>query len=196
MSHGAGEKNVGPVIEALEGRVSSPKLTEPGPSRDQLEQILRCAVRAPDHGRLRPWRFVVVAGKGLNELGKLYEKAALAGDPELGDARCERLRRLPLRAPMIIVALTQVETGHKIPVIEQVVAVGVAVQNIQLAARALGYGAMWRTGEMASDPVVREHFGLQEKDEIVSFLYIGTTEGVPRDAEMPELSHCVSYWDH
>ncbi|OUS03702.1 hypothetical protein A9Q81_06945 [Gammaproteobacteria bacterium 42_54_T18] len=182
------------VVDALQARVSSPKLSEPGPTRSHVETLLRCAVRAPDHGRLKPWRFIVVEGEGRSALGELFEKALLAKDANASEQKRDKTKLMPLRAPMVIVAIANVTTSHKVPVMEQVIATGVAVQNMQLAAVELGYGAIWRTGDMATSSVVRNHFALEPEDQIVGFLYVGTPVGEARSPVAQDLGSCVEYW--
>ncbi len=182
------------VVDALQARVSSPKLCEPGPTRSHVETLLHCAVRAPDHGRLKPWRFVVVEGEGRNALGELFEKALLAKNPDASELKRDKTKSMPLRAPMVIVAIANVTTSHKVPVMEQIIATGVAVQNMQLAAVELGYGAIWRTGDMATSSVVRNHFSLEPEDQIVGFLYVGTPVGEARPPVAQDLESCVEYW--
>lgn len=168
------------LLQLIKSRVSTPKLGLPAPTRDQMTDALACAQRAPDHGRLRPWRFFVIEGEGLNQLGALYVAAARAKNSPIEDAQAERLRGMPLRAPMVVVVASKVVTGHKVPVWEQQVATGCAAQNLQLALHAMGFGCMWRTGEMASDPTVKARFGLEEADQIIGFLYVGTPLETPK----------------
>mgnify|MGYP000585215136 CR=1 FL=1 len=182
------------IVDALQARVSSPKLCEPGPARHHVETLLRCAVRAPDHGRLKPWRFVVVEGEGRNALGELFERALLAKDADASEQKREKTKLMPLRAPLVVVAIANVTTSHKVPVMEQVIATGVAVQNMQLAAIELGYGAIWRTGDMASSSVVRKYFELEPEDQVVGFLYVGTPVGEARSPVAQDLESCVEYW--
>ena len=183
------------IVDALQSRVSSPKLCEPGPTRSDVETLVRCAVRAPDHGRLKPWRFVVVEDDGRAALGELFERALLAKDADASEQKRAKTKLMPLRAPLVIVAIANVTTSHKVPVMEQVIATGVAVQNMQLAAIELGYGAIWRTGGMASSSVVRNHFELEPEDQIVGFLYVGTPVGEARSPVAQDLESCVEYWD-
>jgi len=181
------------TIKSIIDRVSSPKLVAPGPTKEDIDVILQCAVRAPDHGRLKPWRFVVLKGDALVELGLIFEKAALSQSPLLDAHQREKLRAMPLRAPMVVVAIADVIPDHKIPEIEQVVAVGAAVQNIQLSARALGYGVMWRTGPMAYNLIVHKYFDLKEHDKIVGFVYLGAQEGKSRTPIEQSLAECVQF---
>ena len=178
------------VIDSIMERVSNPKLIQPCPNREQLEQMFRCAVRAPDHGRLRPWRFVVLEGSALVELGHAFEATQADAD----EAKRLRLRSMPLRAPMIIVSIAALDWEHKkVPVWEQQVAVGIATQHLQLAAKEFGFGTMWRTGEMTEAEAVRAHLGVADNEQIIGFLYIGTVEGEPRSADLQPLDGIVEY---
>lgn len=181
------------VIHAIQNRTSIPRLIGPGPERPQLEILFRCAVRAPDHGRMRPWRFMVLEGQALQDLGVAFEHAGLAGDPAADPAKRARWREMPLRAPMIIVTIACIRPNPKVPDWEQVAAVAAATQNIQLAARELGFGTMWRTGDMTQAPQVYEYLNLAAADRIVAFLYVGTPEGDSRAPDFQPLEQCVEY---
>lgn len=181
------------LINGILTRTSNPKLMAPAPGAQQLETALRCGLRAPDHGRMRPWRFIVVEGEGLSRLGTAYEEASLQDDPQADPAALQRARSLPQRAPMIIVVAAVTAENPKVPRIEQVVAAGAAAQNIQLALHALGYGCMWRTGAMAIHPHVKRFLSLKQEDEIVGFLYVGTIEGDPRPAADVDVDQYLEY---
>ncbi|HET8706429.1 MAG TPA: nitroreductase family protein [Pseudomonadales bacterium] len=168
------------LIQGILTRSSNPKLVSPAPQPEQLNTVIRCGARAPDHGRMRPWRFVVVEGEGLAQLGAVFEAATLQDNPQAETAALARARSLPLRAPMIIMVAAVTAENPKVPRIEQIIAAGAAAQNIQLALHALGYGCMWRTGAMAAHPHVKSFFKLKSEDEIVGFLYVGTIDGEPR----------------
>lgn len=171
------------VLSAIEGRASAVKLGEPGPGRIDLDRIIAAGARAPDHGRLGPWRFVILEGAGRDVLAEAMVAAKRAQSPEATEAELDRVREKAARAPVIVAAAAHVtDLGRKIPAIEQVVAVGAAVQNMILAAHALGYGTMWKTGDAAYDPLVKEALGLDPAEEIVGFVYLGTAvvPGHPR----------------
>jgi nitroreductase len=161
------------ILSALEGRRSAKKLTGPAPSRAELEQILRAGANAPDHGRLRPWRFVVLSGAALEQLGEWLAATFQEKVPEATAEQLAKERAKAARAPVVIAVAAKV-TRNKIPEVEQVLAAGAAVENMFLAAQALGYGAMWKTGDAAYSPKVKQHLGLAAEDHIVAFLYIGT----------------------
>lgn len=182
------------IVKTLEQRRSVPLLKEPAPNEDELAQILRVAQFAPDHGCLKPWQFLLVRAQARLALGDLFLKAALAETPDLSLEQQTRLANLPMRAPLIIVAVTKVLENHKVPVLEQSIAVGAAVQNILLAIESFGYSAMWRTGEMAYKPLVKQGLGLQSSDEIVAYLYVGTADMVPRARKEFSLDDYCREW--
>ena len=162
------------VIKALTERVSVSKLCIPAPSASQLATLLEAANRAADHGCLCPWRFKVVQGSGLEQLGQLFLKGALADDPSLSEAQQQRTASLPMRAPMIIIATAFCQAHPKVPELEQIVATGAAVQNIINTAFGLGVGAFWRTGAMAYNATVKAGLSLADNEHIVGFVYLGT----------------------
>lgn len=162
------------TLTALTTRVSMPRLTEPGPSPEQVRQLLEAALRAPDHGWLRPWRFIVLEGEQREGLADIMEQQARARWPEADRAALEHARGKALRAPTVIIAVAEITEHHKVPAWEQVVAVGAAVQNMMVAAHALGIGAMWRTGALANEAAVKLRLGFADKDQVVAFLYLGT----------------------
>ncbi len=168
-----------PIIELLQTRVSCSKLMAPGPNRDELEQILSCGLRGPDHGRLKPWRFSIVQGSAREKLGEIFAQAALArGD--CAQAKVDKCRNMPLRAPVVLVAVCEPKLNSKIPLADQVLAVGAAVQNMQIAISALGFSSIWRTGDMVQAKEVKEAFRVSSDGSIVAFLYIGTVQDYPK----------------
>jgi len=173
------------IIEAIATRASISALAEPGPSDAQLDTLLRAGAAAPDHARLRPWRFLVARGAGRERLGDLLAAAQRAKNPLTPEDALERERRKPLRAPMILI-VSVVPVAHPgAPEIEQILAGGAAAQNILLAAHGLGLGAIWRTGAPAYDPNVIAALGLPDNAKIVGFLYLGTPSG-PAPAREPK----------
>ncbi|HEX4387924.1 MAG TPA: nitroreductase family protein [Steroidobacteraceae bacterium] len=173
------------AIDALLSRRSARTLTEPAPDAAALELIFASAVRAPDHGRLRPWRFVVVSADARARLGELLA-AHLARTHAHSDAQVlERERQKAYRAPLIVVVAAHLNAGVKIPAVEQLLSAGAAAHAMMLAAGALGFGAMWKTGAAAYDPEIRAGLGLESEDVIVGFLYLGT-EGQPAAAPQRE----------
>ena len=182
------------AIDLLLTRDSALKLAAPGPTPEELDQIFTVAVRAPDHGRLRPWRFVVIPTEQRARFGEVMANSMLRRDPEASEEGLQRERDKAMRAPVIVVAAGRVQKNHRIPEIEQIASASAAAQTIMLAAHALGYGAMWKTGDAAYDPAVKQDLGLDAADEIVGFLYIGTRAGGVSALARPSAREFVSVW--
>ncbi len=180
------------AIENITKRYSALKLTDPAPDQAALEQMMEAANRAPDHGRLRPWRFIALRGEARDRFGDVLVETLKKRNPDVIDTMVDRERAKPMRAPLILVAVAKTQESKKIPEIEQIVAVGAATQNVMLAAHAMGYGAMWRTGDSAYDDGVKKALGLDPKDTIVGYVYLGTAAvpGMPPKGmeEVPVLS--------
>ncbi len=179
------------LTTAIQTRASVGALTEPAPEGAALMRLLEAGAAAPDHGRLRPWRFILVRGAARERLGAVFAAALARAEPEATAPLLERERAKPLRAPLILVVAAHVVAHPKVPAIEQILAAGAAAQNILLAAHAAGFGAMWRTGEPAYDEGVKAALGLAPEDAVVGFLYLGTrrdpaTERRPAAAEAQE----------
>ena len=175
------------VIEALHNRVSAPRLTEPEPSKEVLENIYKSAFSAADHGLLRPWRFLIIKDQARDRLGNLFAQATLESTTDVSQEKLESIKKKPLRAPLIIVTIAKHIAHPKIPDIELSLSAAAATQNMLLAAFALGVGAMWRTGAMAYSPTVKAGLGLKKHEKIVGFLYLGATQG----SQKPPRDHIV-----
>ena len=178
------------ALAALTTRVSPVALDAPGPSAPDLEAILKAAVAAPDHGRMKPWRFIVIDGLAREKLGALMVESLQRREPAAPAGKLEAERKKALRAPLVVVVAAAVQPGAKVPEIEQVVAVGAAAQNVLVAAHALGFGGFWRTGAVAYDAATQRARGLAESDSIVGFLYLGTvkTPGQPRESDVASVT--------
>jgi len=177
------------VLTAINSRASAKQLTEPAPTPQQLETILQAGIRAPDHGRLSPWRFVVLSGARRTLLGEAMSDLLRRQKPDASADELEKAGQKVMRAPTIVVVAARTTGPGKVPAIERIVAVGAAVQNMFLAAHALGLGAMWKTGDAAYDDKVKVALGLEAGDHIVAFLYLGTPLGKaePRESSLAGL---------
>jgi nitroreductase len=182
------------ALDVMLGRESALKLESPGPSADDLERIFASAVRAPDHGRLRPWHFVVIGEGQRAAFGGLMAESLQRRDPSVSQVELQRERDKAFRSPVIVVVAAKVKRGHKIPEIEQIASASAAAQTIMLAAPALGYGAVWKTGGAAYDPMVKTALGLEGGDDIIGFLYIGTRAGGSSPIPRPDARDFVTTW--
>ena len=183
------------AVEAIFGRRSIGRLKPPAPSDGDLRTILRAAAAAPDHGELRPFRFTILDGAAQDAFGIVLEEAYLARCAESGrepeEKKAEKERTKLGRAPLVVIVSAVDQEDEKIPFVEQRDAAVAASQNALIAATALGYGSMWRTGAPVDDPRVKASLGLRDKDAIVGFLYFGTApEGItvtPHDPVIDDL---------
>jgi nitroreductase len=163
------------LMTAILTRSSSGRLAEPGPTPQQLDQLLQAAGTAPDHGRLKPWRLTVLIGELREAFTVAAVEAKRARLPAMTTEQMASERGKLSRSPTIVVigcAVNREQT--KVPEIEQVVAVGAAAQNLFLAAHDLGFGVMWKTGAAAYDSAVKACVGLRPDDHIVAIMHLGT----------------------
>jgi len=173
----------------LNSRISSPSkhLAEPGPDSGQLREILEAAVHCPDHGRLRPWRFVLIRGEQRRKLGELLLQRVLAELPEASEVRLEKERTRFSFAPCIVTVVLNPVKNHKVPEIEQVLSGGALCMNMLHAAHQLGFGAQWLTGFAAYDPAIHHALGLDGNEQILGFIHIGSRTGEPPERERPDI---------
>ncbi len=178
------------ALDALQNRTASPRLIEPAPSEQELQEIYKAGLRAPDHGMLRPWKFLVVSGEARAKLGQIFADNLNPGSEE------EKAKMLnsPLRAPLIIVAVTEFKEHPKVPDVEQVCATAAAVQNMSVAIHALGYSSIWRTGKAAFSAGIKEALGFKAADEIVGYLYVGTPTLAQRPVPENNIEDYVKVW--
>jgi nitroreductase len=187
------------ALDAIARRRSIGRLGEPAPSGDALGMILQAGAQAPDHGELRPFRFVVLQGPAKDAFGSVLEEAYVrrcqAMDAEPVPAKREKERTKLGRAPVVVVVAAVRQPSDKIPWEEQQAAASAACQNVLLAATALGYGSMWRTGEPSYDPHVKRALGFDEDAALVGWLYLGTPlPGSTTPVKSPTADGLVSTW--
>ncbi|MDH3228192.1 MAG: nitroreductase [Alphaproteobacteria bacterium] len=185
------------IVDFLKARESTPwrMLGDPGPTEAEIQEFLAAAVTAPDHGAIRPWRFIVVRGDAREALGEVFTRALLKRKPDADEATVEKDRDRMRRVPLLIVVAASIREDHpKVPPSEQLVATGLAAQAILLAAQARGYGGVILTGDHAYDPAVKAALGLKDKHKIVAFVYIGTPEGELRPKRRPDAAKFTMEW--
>lgn len=169
-------------------------LTEPGPTEEDLDLILRAAMAAPDHKSLRPWRFIVIEGEGLKKFGELMAAAHKEREPDTSGKKLAKSAAKALRAPMIIAICLHEQEHRKVPRVEQVLSAGCAMQQMLLAAEALGYGAAVLSGLNMFGTPVHKGLGLKENEEMLGLFYIGTPRKDLPKKPRPEVSDFVRRW--
>jgi nitroreductase len=182
------------VLELLHSRVSYPRLDEPAPEGELLERILMTAMRAPDHKVLRPARYLLISGERRYALGEVFAEAASIKDEDVSEAKLDKCRAMPLRAPLVLVAISKNLEHPKVPVFEQEQSVASGLTHILIALQAHGFGGIWRTGEMATDGHVKQALGISPQESVVGFLYIGTPVGEPKRIPQLQFSDFFHSW--
>jgi nitroreductase len=183
------------ALDAIFARRSIGRMRPPAPTEADLDTILRAAAVAPDHNELRPWKFVILEGDAKVAFGEVladaYRARTEAAGKDIVSAKEEKERTKLGRAPMVVVVCAVNRGEDTVPFIEQFAAAAAASQNMLLAATALGYGSMWRTGDPAYDDDVKSALGLTKQDAIVGFLYLGTPNEdggkAPNEANLDDL---------
>jgi nitroreductase len=183
------------VFEAIRTRHSQGKVKPDAVPRELIEKLLDAAVQAPNHYKVQPWRFVVLMGNGLTNLGDVMAASQQARHPEYPLEVFDKCRSLPLRAPVIIAVGVDKPGEAKVLEIENVAAVAAAIQNLLLAAHAMGLGAKWRTSEWARDPMVKEFLGFESDQHIIGFVYLGYPEFVAEPAPRPSFEDRTVWMD-
>jgi len=160
------------IIKFLTERQSNPFLVSPAPSNEELSLILKAGMRVPDHAALMPWHFTIVQEDSLSKLSDIF--VASIKDKTDDQAKLDKTAKMPFRAPLMIIVSTDYKEHEKVPAVEQLITAGCCVQAMQMAATSLGYGAMWRTGDLAFNDKVKEQLNINKENEIVGFLYVGS----------------------
>ncbi|MFN8382686.1 MAG: nitroreductase [Anaerolineales bacterium] len=167
------------LFDAIHGRLTISKVKPDALPREVVEKLLSAGAQAPNHHKVRPWRFVVLTGDGRKKLGDVMAASFLERNPATPPEGLDKTRALPLRAPVVIAVGADKPSDTKIIEVENISAASAAAQNILLTAYSLGLGAIWRTGEWARDAKVKEFLGFAADQHIVGFIYVGYPDVTP-----------------
>ena len=176
------------VFDLIKRRRSIGKMTSERPSREQIEHLLEAATHAPNHHKVQPWKFIVLAGNAREELGTVMA-LSLAGrleetSSDKTQAILNKERNKPLRSPVVIVVAAESPHQPNVMEIENIEATAAAVQNMLLTAEEMELACMWRTGDAAYDTHVKQWLGLESGEHIIAFLYVGYP-AIPRLERIP-----------
>lgn len=169
-------------------------LIAPGPDDAQLAKILEIAARTPDHGKLAPWRFVIVPPERRDALAALITDAYRAERPQAARLEIEALDQFAHQAPTLVVMLSAPRPESHIPLWEQQLSSGAAAMNLLHAAHAMGFAGGWLTGWPAQSDAVRDAFGTAA-DRIVGFFFVGTPAKPLEERPRPDMTTLVRNWD-
>jgi nitroreductase len=164
------------VFEAIYGRHSQKKVKQDAVPREMIEKLLDAAVQAPNHYKVRPWRFIVLTGAARERLGDVMAASQIERNPDFPQEAFDKARATPLQAPLVIGVGVDKPAEAKVLEIENICAVAAACQNLLLAAHAMGLGAKWRTGDWVRDPKVKEFLGFEADQHVIAFIYMGYPE--------------------
>ncbi len=167
----------------------------PGPTPDQLQIILASACRVPDHGKLAPWRFIIVGQDQREALATLLTTAYRAEKPDAGRLEIEAMEQFAHQAPALVVVLSSPVEGSKIPQWEQELSAGAACMQLLNAVHAHGYVGGWLTGWPAYNSSVRAAFGGDEATKIAGYIFIGSASRPLEERPRPDMTAVVSHWD-
>ena len=180
------------ALENILNRVSARSLVEPHPSKKEMDIVYKAALRAPDHAWLRTSSFIEVKGESLKKLSNIFVNYGKSV-PDISDEVLEKYKNAPYRAPMIIILVNTFKEHPKVPAIEQKLSTATAAQNIMLALNAMKYSCIWRTGKMAFNELIQKELGLDNNQEILGYLYIGTESGEKKKIPNLDIDDFVSY---
>ncbi|PQD97170.1 nitroreductase [Pradoshia eiseniae] len=186
------------LFEAIKTRRSIGKVKDDPIPEELIRQIIEAATWAPCHHRTEPWRFTVLAGDGRDKLRDALVASLKTSmdDPETDEnkQRLEKISKQPYRAPVIIVTAIEPAENDKVIREEEFAAGHAAVQNMLLAAHALGLGAVWRTGKPLYTRTMSEAFGLSEKGSVTGFIYIGYPDMTPPPAKRKPVDEITQWY--
>jgi nitroreductase len=193
MTASLNDVNAGTLGLLLTRRSGSAKtMKEPGPSAEQLRTILAAGARAPDHGKLAPWRFILFEGEARAEMGRLLAECVKESEPQASEERIALERGRFLRAPVVVAVVSRVREGIPIPEWEQVLSAGAVCENMLVASHALGFVANWITEWYAYHPRVKERLGLKSGERVAGFIYIGTAAAPLEERVRPDLDSLIT----
>lgn len=187
--------NQSPIDLLLTRRSVKPhELSAPGPGAEDLDTILRAAIRVPDHGKLAPWRVQIFDKAAQVAFGDALGRIYAADNPGKPESAIEIERQRPQRAPCLLAVSAKLDPLHKIPMMEQQLSGGAFCQNLLNAAYALGYAGQWLTEWPAYHASVKAELGLSADTPIIGFIYLGTASALPADRPRPEPSAVAQPW--
>ena len=174
--------------------VAPPLLTSPGPSAEEIEQLLTIAARVPDHGKLAPWRFSSSAARPANGPGEIIAATYRQDNADATEAQIEFERRRLASAPLVVAVISRAAPHPKIPEWEQQLSAGAVCMNLVVAANALGFATSWLTQWYAYDRRVLDALGLAAHEKIAGFVHMGAASAPQPDRARPELADIVTYF--
>jgi nitroreductase len=184
-------------LEFLRGRRSVPaaQLQPPGPTPDQLRDIVATAIRVPDHGKLTPWRLIALAGDAGARYGEALAALHARVDPGVPEKALAKDRDRFAHSPVVLAVVARIDAQHpKIPAQEQLLSAGCLAFNLLLAAQAAGFGAQWLTGWSCYDREAAELLGLTDEERAIAYIHIGSRGTEPPERNRPDVDQVLDAW--
>lgn len=188
------------LIKLLKSRRSAntSSLTAPGPTDEELQDIITIGLRTPDHGKLEPWRLIVIKGDARKDFGEQLAKNFSLEKNTLTEKQQDKLTQIVTHtvtdAPVIIYVISCLEEHLHIPKIEQTLSAGAVCMNILWAVNAYGYSANWITGWLANSGQTKKTINIKENEMVAGVIFIGSIDTPNTDRKRPDLTEKVSYW--
>lgn len=183
------------ALEMLTSRVSVDEVIEPAPPREELQEILQTAMSAPDHGKMRPWRFVLIEGEFRKKFADMMGKAMASQKHPVPEEKIEKRQKKFSTTPLIIAVGMHLEKDAKIPLVEQQMAAAAATMNVMNAFYARGYGALWISGDMTYNKKIRKKLGFAAPHQLAGYILVGTpAQPLPTDRKRPSVSKYIQSW--
>jgi nitroreductase len=179
---------------ALRRSSSKRCLTEPGPDKAALDELLTVAARVPDHRRLAPWRFIVFEGEARNSFNQRAVEIQKSENPGATETMLADTASFFTRAPVVIAVVSSPNPAHKTPVWEQELSAGALCQNLLLAANASGWAGCWLSEWIAFSPGINTLLGLNEHERIAGYIYLGTAKEMSQERLRPDVSTKIQRW--
>lgn len=173
---------------------SAKAMAAPGPTPEQLSDILACAVRVPDHGKLTPWRFILWEGEARARFGDVMKARWQALHPEHGEQTLGFVHGLFLRAPTVLGVVSSPQESPKIPVWEQQLSAAAVCMNILYAATAMGIGCQWNTDWVCYDAEIAAAMGLAPTEKLAGLIYFGTPTSALEERPRPDPATLLTRW--
>jgi len=193
MTASLNDVNAGTLGLLLTRRSGSAKaMKEPGPSPEQLRMILAAGARAPDHGKLAPWRFILFEGEARAAIGDVLADCIQESEHQASEERLALERGRFLRAPVVVAVVSRVRESIPIPEWEQILSAGAVCENMLVASHAQGFVANWITEWYAYHPRVKDRLGLKSGERVAGFIYIGTSAAPLEERVRPDLDSLIT----
>jgi nitroreductase len=182
------------TLELLRTRrsVAPHLLGPPGPTAEELDLLLTIAARVPDHGRLTPWRFIVLEGEARHRIGEAIAVAYRADDPAADPAKLDFEKGRLARAPLVVAVVSRARPHVKIPEWEQTMSAAAVCMTLVIAANAMGFATSWLTEWYAFDRRILDPLGLDPDENIAGFIHIGRPTNPPVERPRPALGDLVT----